>query len=75
MVYKTLSIKQETYGRLSLYKHAGMSFDDVLNSIMDAVPEKEFYNYVISEHRQRMKMVREGDVAETEDLDEALEES
>ena len=72
--YKTLNVKTETYGRLVLYKHAGMSFDDVLNDLMDTVPEEEFYRHVIEEHRRRMLLIREGDAAASDDLDSALDE-
>ncbi len=72
--YKTLNVKPETYGRLVLYKHVGMSFDDVLNDLMDTVPEEEFYQHVIEEHRRRMLLVREGDAAASDDLDSALDE-
>ena len=74
MSYKTLNIKPETYDHLILYKHAGMSFDDVLNGMMMFISEKDFYSYVLEELQQRMKKIKKGDYAKSEDLDEALAE-
>ena len=74
MPYKTLNIKPETYEHLLLYKHAGMSFDDVLNGMMKFISEKDFYSFVLDVHKARMAKIRKGDYAKSEDLDEALAE-
>jgi predicted CopG family antitoxin len=74
MQYKTLNIKPETYDHLILYKHAGMSFDDVLNGMMKFISEKDFYSFVLDVHKARMKKIKAGDYAKSEDLDEALAE-
>ncbi len=74
MTYKTINIAPETYERLIFYKHAGMSFDEVLNEMMELMPEEEFYEHVLTEHRQRLKKIKAGKFAETSDLDKALEE-
>ena len=58
MPYKTLNIKPETYNQLIFYKHAGMSFDDVLIGLMKIIPEKEFYAYILEEHRRRIKKIK-----------------
>ena len=75
MKYKTINLKPDTYSRLILYRHGRMTFDDVLNQIMDLVPEDEFYARVLKEHRERMKRIRAGEHAESDKLDEALNES
>jgi len=74
MSYKTINVKSTTYSRLVLYKHAGMSFDDVLNEMMDTLPEEKFYERVLEEHRSRMKEISAGEVAESQNLDVALNE-
>ena len=73
MAYKTINVLPETYRRLVLYKHAGMSFNDVLNEIMDLVSEDDFYEHVLEEHRKRMSKIKAGEFVEAEDLDKALE--
>lgn len=72
MVYKTINVQPETYTRLLLYKHAGLSFDEILNEIMDIIPEEKFYRVVIKEHKERMKKIKAGEYIETDDLDKAL---
>ena len=74
MSYKTINIAPETYERLIFYKHAGMSFDEVLNEMMELMPEEDFYEHVLNEHRQRLKKIKDGEFAESDDLDKALEE-
>ena len=74
MAYKTINVTPETYEKLTIYKHGNMSFDDVLNKLMDMVGDEEFYKYVLQEHRRRMKMVKSGEYIDTDDLDAALRE-
>lgn len=72
MTYKTINVRPETYTRLLLYKHAGLSFDEILNEIMDIIPEDKFYRLVMKEHKERMKRMKAGEFIETDDLDKAL---
>jgi predicted CopG family antitoxin len=74
MSYKTINVSPETYERLILYKHAGMSFDEVINEMMEMMPEEDFYEHVLEEHRRRLKKIKDGELVETEDLDKALKE-
>ena len=74
MNYKTINVKPATYNRLTIYKLAGMSFDDVLNKMMALVPEENFYECVLEEHRKRMNKIKAGEFAQSEDLDAALDE-
>ena len=74
MPYKTINITPETYERLIFYKHAGMSFDEVLKEMMRLMPEEDFYEHVLNEHRQRLKKIKAGEYAKSNDLDKALEE-
>lgn len=74
MAYKTINVSPETYEKLLLYKHAGMSFDDVINEMMRLLPEEEFYKHILKEHRRRMKKIRAGEYVSIENLDEALKE-
>lgn len=50
--FTTLSIKPKTLRRLKAYKVAGMSYDDVLNDLMDEQPTEAFWK----EHRRRLEM-------------------
>ena len=72
MTYKTINVRPETYTRLLLYKHAGLSFDELLNEIMDIIPEDKFYRLVMKEHKKRMKKTKAGEYIESDDLDKAL---
>ena len=74
MSYRTINVAPETYERLVLYKHAGMSFDEVINRMMDMMPEEEFYRHVLEEHRKRFKKIKAGEFVEIDDLDKALHE-
>ena len=74
MTYKTINVAPETYERLVFYKHAGMSFDEVINEMMDMMPEEEFYEHVLEEHRRRLNKIKAGEFVETDDLDKALKE-
>ena len=74
MTYKTINVSPNTYDQLVLYKHAGMTFDAVLNEMMKIVPEGEFYGHILQKHRKRMKKIKAGDFIESNDLDEALKQ-
>ena len=75
MVYKTINVSPQTYQRLLLYKHAGMSFDAVINEMINLIPEDEFYKEILEEHRKRMARIRAGEYASSEELDRALDET
>jgi predicted CopG family antitoxin len=74
MAYKTINISPDTYEKLVLYKHGNMSFDEVLNKILEMTDEETFYKEVLKEHKKRMKKVRAGECIETDSLDEALKQ-
>ena len=74
MSYKIINVAPETYERLVLYKHAGMSFNEVISEMMDMMPEEEFYKHVLEEHRRRLKKIKAGEFVEADDLDKALQE-
>lgn len=72
MNYKTINVTSKTYERLVLYKHGNMSFDDVIHEFMKVVEEKKFYNYILKEHKKRMRKIKSGDFIETDNLEDAL---
>ena len=74
MTYKTINLNPETYEKLVLFKHGNMTFDDVLNEILDMVDEEEFYKHVLKEHKNRMKKIKAGEYIETDDISKALKE-
>jgi hypothetical protein len=49
--FTTLSIKPTTLRRLRAYKVAGLTYDDVLNDLMDEQPTEAFWK----EHARRLK--------------------
>lgn len=49
--FTTLSLKPKTLRRLRAYKVAGMTYDDVLNDLMDEQPTAEFWK----EHERRLR--------------------
>lgn len=73
MAYKTLNVTHETYDRLIFYKHANMTFDDVLNEMMDEISEEDFYKNILEEHREEVQKIRKGDYLTEDDLDDSLE--
>ena len=74
MGYKTIYVAPETYERLILYKHAGMTFDEVINEMMDMMSEEEFYEHVLEEHKKRLKKIKAGEYVEADSLSEALKQ-
>ena len=74
MEYKTINVAPETYERLILYKHAGMTFDEVINEMMDMMSEEEFYEHVLEEHKKRLKKIKAGEYIEAGNLTKALKE-
>ena len=73
MTYKTINLHPETYSMLTFYKHAGMTFDDVVKDLMKLTPEKRFYKIILDQHRKEMEKIRASEYAKSQDLDEALE--
>lgn len=49
--FTSLSLKPSTLRRLRAYKVAGMSYDDVLNDLMDEQPTAAFWK----EHERRLR--------------------
>jgi hypothetical protein len=49
--FTSLSVKPSTLRRLRAYKVAGMSYDDVLNDLMDEQPTEAFWK----EHARRLQ--------------------
>ena len=49
--FTTLSLKPSTLRRLRSYKVDGMTYDDVLNDLMDEHPTAEFWK----EHERRLR--------------------
>jgi predicted CopG family antitoxin len=74
MGYKTINVAPETYERLILYKHAGMTFDEVITEMMDMMPEEEFYEHVLEEHKKRLKKIKAGEYVDADSLSEALKQ-
>lgn len=73
MTYKTINVNPDTYERLIYYKHANMTFNDVLNEMMDTISEEEFYRNIIEEHRKEILKMKEGDYLTEDELDDLLE--
>ncbi len=74
MPYKTINLHPQTYQRLLMYKHAGMTFDDVIQKLMEDVPEDDFYKEALKVHEERMeKMKKEGGIR-IDSLKEALDQ-
>ena len=49
--YTTLPVRKETLRRLKGYKVGGVSYDELLNDLLDAHPSEEFF----LEHLRRLK--------------------
>lgn len=73
MPYKTINVNPETYERLIYYKHANMTFDDVLNEMMDEISEEEFYKAILEEHRKEIGKMKKGDHLTEDELEEFLD--
>ena len=50
-----------------------MTFNDVLNEMMDTISEEEFYRNIIEEHRKEILKMKEGDYLTEDELDDLLE--
>lgn len=73
MPYKTINVNPETYDRFVYYKHANMTFDDVLNEMMNKISEEEFYEHVLEEHKEEIRKMKEGDYLTEDELDNFLD--
>ena len=73
MPYKTINVNPETYDRLVYYKHANMTFDDVLNEMMDEISEEDFYKKILKEHKEEVRKMKSGDYLSEEDLENFLD--
>jgi hypothetical protein len=51
-----------------------MTFDEVINDMMDMMSEEEFYEHVLEEHKKRLKKIKAGEYIEADSLTEALKE-
>ncbi len=73
MPYKTINVNPDTYERFVYYKHANMTFDDVLNEMMNKISEEEFYSHILDEHREEVRKMKEGDYLTEDELDGFLD--
>ncbi len=53
--YQSVAVRRDTFERLRAYKWGGATFDQVLNSLMDAQPLEEFTKKVLREHKRRLR--------------------
>jgi predicted CopG family antitoxin len=74
MAYKTINISPETYDKLVLFKHGNMTFDEVLNRILEMTNEDTFYKEVLKEHKKRIKKIKAGQCVEADSLEEAIKQ-
>ncbi len=75
MTYKTINLTPDTYEKLIMFKHGNMSFNDIINEMMDIIGEEDFYKHVLKEHKNRMNKIKAGEFIETDDLDSALNDT
>ncbi len=61
MAYRTINVRPTTYERLLRYKHMDMTFDDVLDSILDEVDPVEMYQAVLKEHNKLLTAMNDGE--------------
>ena len=73
MTYKTINVNPHTYERLVYYKHANMTFDEVLNDLMNQISEEDFYKQVLDEHRKIVEEMKSGDSFTVDELDDFLD--
>lgn len=51
----TITVSEKTRRRLADYKRGGMTFDKVLNDLMDRVPIEDISTEQVREHHRRLK--------------------
>jgi predicted CopG family antitoxin len=73
MSYKTINITEGTYGRLVYYKHGNMTFDEVLNKLMDQISEEDFYRSILEEHKRIVAEMKKGQYLTQDELEEYLD--
>jgi len=73
MTYKTINVTEGTYDRLVYYKHGNMTFDEVLNKLMDEISEEEFYRSILEEHKRIVEDMKKGNYLSREDLEKYLD--
>jgi len=73
MAYRTINLDPQTYEKLVYYKHGNMTFNDVINELMDTISEEEFYMKILKEHRRTIKEMKKGEYLSQEELDGMLE--
>lgn len=74
MSYKTVNLRPDTYERLREYKVAGLSFDEVVQRLLDQVDREVFYEVVLDEHDSRGNEMKDGGYATLRELQDALDE-
>lgn len=73
MTYKTINVNPQTYERLVYYKHANMTFDEVLNDLMNQISEEDYYKQVLDEHRKIVEEMKSGESFTVDELDDFLD--
>lgn len=61
MAYKTINLAPATYARLTTYKAAGRTFDEVVRDLMDRVPPERVSAEVLREHRRGLREMDRGE--------------
>ena len=73
MAYRTINVSESTYDRLVYYKHANMTFDEVINMLMDEISEEEFYKTILEEHKQIVAEMKKGNYLTQEEFEKELD--
>lgn len=61
MAYRTINVRPTTYERLLRYKHMDMTFDEVIDNILDELDPIEMYQAALKEHTKRLKAMNDGE--------------
>ncbi len=73
MGYRTINLREETYRRLTMYKVAGKSYDDVIQNLIGRVSEEEFLAEELELHRKRLAEMKRGKFQTVEEMERSLE--
>ena len=53
-MYKTINLKLETHHRLKAFKLLGLSYDEVIEKLMDLTTQEDFYQCVKKDYEKEL---------------------
>jgi len=55
LLYKTINLKPETHHRLKAFKYLGLTYDEVIEKLLDLITQEDFFQHLKKEYEEEFE--------------------